>query len=309
MFALVWSLPILSGLADALSRGVIKLTKVHKFILVAGGYFFALPFYFIWLLFEGIPDVHPVFWWVIAGHVPLLTLANIFTVEAHRSSPLLLTAPYLSLTPAFLLVTAPLMGVGLPTVWGVLGVLVITAGLYLLNTKDSRAGFLDPLKQLRAERGSRLMLVVGVIFAITANFDYLAFVNANAPFYLLVDHGLAGITSIVIAITYLGVGRMTKQELVPQGSWWPLVFYGVMIAASVVPHMLAFVWIPVVPYVIAGKRAGMILFTVGIGLVIAVIKQFGGRYTSEREHLQWRIPGTLMMVAGMVIIIFWGRNP
>ncbi len=308
MAILVWSLPLLSGLADAFSRGVIKLTSVHKFILVAAGYLFAMPFYLVWLAIEGVPEVRPAFWWVIAGHVPLLALAQVLTVEAHRSSPLILTAPYLSLTQAYLLVTAPIMGGGWPTIWGALGVLVITFGIYALNTKDNQVGFLAPFKQLGAERGSRLMFMVGAIFAITANFDYLGFENASAPFYLLVDHGLASVVCVSLALGYLAHGRATWKELNPTGSWRPLMVYGGTIAISVIPHMLAFIWIPVVPYVIAGKRAGTILFTVGIGLAIAVMARFGSRYASEREDLKWRILGVLLMVVGMLMIIFWGKG-
>lgn len=161
----VWSLPLLSGIADASARGVIKLTKVHRLTLIAAGYLFALPFYLVWLVLEGAPRVYPIFWLAVGFHIPLLLLANIMTVEAHRSSPLILTAPYLSLTPAFLLITAPLMGGGSPTWLGGAGVLVITFGLYILNSQNGYGGWLKPFKNLAKERGSRLMLAVAFIFA------------------------------------------------------------------------------------------------------------------------------------------------
>jgi len=103
---LVWLLPIGAGVADAAKRGVIKLTKVHTFTLLGGGFLFALPYEIAWLFLERPEQVDPSFWFVMLLQVPLLVIAMILTVEAHRTSPLLLTAPYLALTPAFLLVTS-----------------------------------------------------------------------------------------------------------------------------------------------------------------------------------------------------------
>ncbi len=319
---LVWSLPLVSGFADAASRFVIKLTTVRKFALVAAGYLFALPFYVPLLAAEGIPVVQPLFWLVLAVHVPLLIIAQVLTVEAHRASPLIVTAPYLALTSVFLLVTSPVMGGGTPNRWGALGVVVLTVGLYFLNTRegarelkekgairdDREFDLLAPFRRLAVERGSQLMVGVAAIFAITANLDYLALTSANASFYLLVDHGIAGAICAVLAVIYWRKGLVPANETAPRDGWWWLPLYGLVIAASVVPHMLAFWWVPVVPYVIAGKRAGAIGFSVGMGIVVASIPSLGTRYVEERQNLGWRLIGVAFVILGMLIIIFWGKS-
>ncbi|MBU1036589.1 hypothetical protein KKF32_00960 [Patescibacteria group bacterium] len=306
-----WLLPPVAGVADGLTRGIIKLTKVHKFILIGFGFLFALPYYLGWLMIEGIPVVQPLFWKTVAFHVPLMILALILQVEAHRCSPLILTAPYLSLTPAFLLIISPILGGGRMTVWGVIGVLIITVGLYLLNTKtetDSQnVSLLAPLRQLKKEKGSRYMLWVSFLFAVTSNLDYLAFKNSSLPFYLAIDHGLIGIICVILALIYRTSGRIKPKEITPKGSWRILMLMGVALACSTIPFLLALIWNPVVPYAISGKRIGMILTTVGIGLVISVIKRFRGRHSEEHAQLKCRIPGILLMIIGMVIIIYWGK--
>ena len=75
---------------------------------------------------------------------------------------------------------------------------------------------------------------------------------------------------------------------------------------EVILHLIAFRWIPVVPYVISGKRAGAILLTVGLGFILGIILKHKD-YQDERQNLKYRIPGTALMVIGMVIIICWGK--
>ncbi|OGF66171.1 hypothetical protein A2757_01410 [Candidatus Giovannonibacteria bacterium RIFCSPHIGHO2_01_FULL_48_47] len=305
MNLLMWIFPIISGLFEAFNRNVIKITKIHNFLLLSGGYLTALPFYLVWLYLEGFPEVHPDFWWAVSWHVPLWTLAMILTVEAHRSSPLILTAPYLALTPAFLLIISPWMGGGTPTPLGVGGVLLITAGVYLLNTKEGKVEIFEPFARLYRERGSRLMLLVAIIAAVTSNLDYTALVNANAPFYLLIDHGLIALVTIALAGIYFGLDRINREEL-QSNSPWPFVLFGISIAGASAAFILALKFIENVPYAVAGKRAGMILATVGSGLLLGSFRAFRGQYSREKEDLRYRLPGTALVVSGMIIVILWG---
>lgn len=313
MQTFAWALPLVSGFMDAVFRGIIKVTDVHRFTLAAGGHLFALPIYAVWLLAEGMPPVHPTFWLWVSAHVPLYALITVLIVEAHRSSEMILTLPYLSLTPAYQLLISPIpasiTGRGWPTVWGVLGVLVLVGGIYLLNTRDDQVGFLEPFKRIRFERGSRLMFYAGAIAGVSGVLDYLAITSANVPLYLLADHGIVGLVLAGLALYYVRRGWALAKEMSPAGAWKALAAFGGVTAAVGIPHAMAFRWIPEVAYVFAAKRAGTILFGVGIGLALATLKRFGGKYAGEREHLKWRIPGVLLVVAGMVLIILWGRSP
>src|SRR3989338_6645422 len=150
----IFALPIISGVFEAANRNIMKLSKAHTLVLLSLGYLFTVPFYVVWLWVEGIPKIGPNFWWAVFFYVPLWSIAMILTIEAHRRSPFILTAPYLALTPAFLLVSSPLMGGGYPTRLGVLGVLFVTFGVYFLNVKEGQNGILDPFIQIGKEKGS-----------------------------------------------------------------------------------------------------------------------------------------------------------
>lgn len=318
MIGLAWFLPLLSGACDAGARYVIKTTKVHKFTLVSAGFFFALPVYVIWLMFVGIPVIHKDFWIAVLLHVPLVAMANVWIVEAHRESPLILTMPYLSFTPAFLLFSAPLMSYaaslfglswefGNPTIFGAVGVLALTVGLYVLNIQSGKIGFWAPLRAFAKESGSRKMFFVSFIFAFTANLDYVAFKSANAPTYALIDQGLVAIIIAVLAVRRGKGNRANVDPISPVGNFRALGLYGLVIACSIVFHMMAFVWIPTVSYVIAVKRTGGILLTVLLGIVLGWAFKHKD-FVKENEDLKYRLPGTAIMIIGMLVIILWGKT-
>ena len=302
---LVWLLPIFSGVCDAASRNLIKTTKkVHGLSLVAAGFIFALPYYAAWLAWQGIPEVGPAFLPAVALHVPLVLVANVLLVEAHRSSPMLLTMPLLALTPALTLVSAPLMGGGEPTRLGSVGVIAIVVGLYILNIKKDEVGWFGPIRSIAKDRGTKFMLVVNVIFAITSNLDYIALENANESFYLLVDHGLAGVTMAGVAVIYGVSGRANTRP--PRGSVRTFALFGSLVALGVAGQMLAFRFIPMVPYVIALKRSGGIFFATSYALTQA--KRGHPEYDGELENVGARIVGAATMLAGMLLVILWGKE-
>lgn len=308
---LAWLLPFLSGVCDALSRDAIKRSKIFNTALAGGGFLFALPLYGLWLYFEGVPAANLTFWIAIAVHVPLLTLAYIMTIEAHRdkNASMALTMPYLSFTPAFSLITSPLMESGMPTIFAGIGIVILTIGAYVLNIQNGSVGFLAPIKAFSKIKGSKLMLGVAIIFSVTANLDLIAVRNAehNVPFYLLMDHGLVSIVMIGLTFFYYCTNRISKIDIgINKSSLRVFPMFGTLFAGSAVLHILAFKWISVVPYVISVKRGGSIVLAILLGIFMGFILKH--KDYQERKNIQHRIPGALLMVIGMIVIILWGKN-
>lgn len=317
----IYLLTLISGAADAANRVVIKVTHVSSYTLLGFGYLFAQPYYLAWLFFSGIPEVRPEFWWAVQRHVPLFALASILTVEAHRRGPLILTATYLTFTPAFMLFTSPWMGGGSPNAIGAIAVLGLVVGAYVLHTKelqegvnlrpDQRRDLLAPFRELARERGSLLMLAVSFIFAFTANLDYIAFRAASIPFYLAVDHGAVSAICFLLALIYWALGRReidpktgAGRTFSPAGSWGAFALWGVFAGFSTIPNYIALYQIEVVPYAFAGKRMGTILFSVLYGIVLGSF----ARFADERKHIRWRLAGVGIMVASMLAIMLWGKD-
>jgi len=195
----------------------------------------------------------------------------------------------------------------MPTVLGGIGVLIIAIGIYILNTMEGSVSPLDPFRTLKSDRGARMMFAVSAIYSVTANFDYLAMVRANEAFYLVAVHVLMSMLCLALAVVYRATGRVEAQDLSPSGAWLALVAFGFMVALMVIPHMLAFRFIPNVPYVIVTKRAGFMVFAVLMAIWLGVSKRFSGEYRDEASNLKYRIPGIIVMFIGMTLIILYGQ--
>ena len=309
---LVWLFPIFSGVADAVAQTTMRLTKAHRFLLLAFGHLFAIPFYLVWWAYAGGSVLHWTFWVVIAIHVPLWAIALTLIVESRRIAPLTLTTPLQSVLMVLLLALSPLAGTGTPNGWGALGILILTFGLYVTVMSGAKAdgerlGFLEPVRRVATDRGSRLMLYAQGISAITANLDLLALRRASAPVYLLVDHALIALVAAGLAVGYRRRHRMTEVEAEWRGSAFAFALFGAATALGVIAQMLALQWLQNVPYAVAGKRGGMIAFTFFAGLLISSGWWFGSRQAGEREDLRYRIIGTLLVLLGMLAIVFWGK--
>lgn len=318
---------LLSGFFDAGFRTVIKVTNIHRFILAAGGHIFALPIYVVLIAIVGIPEIRPLFWWGVAVHIPFYVMINILIIEAHRdSSPMIVTMPYLALTPVFQLFLAPIQYLitetGWPTIFGFIGVVIVVLGVYFLNTRDKELtfgrpmSFLDPFKRIKAERAPRLMFFVAVLAGCAGIPEYIAIANTQslnplgrASFYLLIDHGITGVIFIGLAFLYTWLDRIKKSDLkIDKRQWGILLLFSLLSAATALGTALSYQWLPEVAYIFAAKRSGAIFFGVGIGLVLALLKCFGGKHKGELQHLKWRISGMAVIIAGMLLILLLGRS-
>lgn len=71
-----------------------------------------------------------------------------------------------------------------PSILGLTGIFLITIGAYLLKIKESKK-ILDPLKKLWEERGVQLILVVILIYSVTANIDKIGVQESSAVIWPL----------------------------------------------------------------------------------------------------------------------------
>lgn len=315
---LFWSLPIFSGFADAAARGVIKKSTLHPFALNAGGYLFTLPWYAAWLFVSGMPEVQPAFWITIFLVIPLSVLGVILTVKAHQRSPLTLTAPFLSITPAAQYILAPAaIVIGMyflpslvwkwPNIWGASGIPMLIAGIWMLGLREKHRGILGPFRFLKNDSGARFIFIVGLLWGVTGYLDFVGFQQANKPFYLLVNHGLISIFCTTLSFKEIKRGTVILKDLFTVDSYKAYIFYGSTVAASMILQLLAYEKIPLVPYVISGKRVGLILFAMGIGVLLAKFtRDSKEKYSGERQDLRFRLSGAVLMITGMLIVIFLG---
>lgn len=245
---------------------------------------------FLWLAVAAGPPVSLVssFWtWLAVGGV-LGGVTYWLYGLALKAGDLSLTLPMLAFTPLFLLVTSPLTLGEFPEPGGLCGIALVVAGAYVLNLRERKSGVLGPIKALWTRRGPRLMLAVAAIWSIGANLDKLG-LRASSPLFW----GAAVYTATFLALLgprLVKKSRAGRRLPLPP---WPVVVAGLLEAVGIVCQMHA---LPLtqVSYVIAVKRLS-IVFGVLLGALVL-----------REPDLAHRLPGALLMVAGVFFIAVFG---
>ncbi|MGM0550868.1 MAG: EamA family transporter [Bacteroidota bacterium] len=248
-------------------------------------YIFSLPLLAAALFFVPVPEIGEQFWLALIAGSLLNTLANILYMNAIKLSDLSLTVPLVTFTPLFMLLTSPIIVGEFPSLWGIVGIVLIVGGSYSLNLKARSQGFLAPFRALLREKGARLMLLVAFIWSLSSNFDKMGILNSSALYWaFLVNVGITiGITPIVL----LKEKKLAQQLRDNKGN---LSLVGLFNGATILFQMIA-VSLTLVAYVIAIKRSS------------AVISVVFGKIFFGEKGLKQRLIGALIMLLGVVAIM------
>lgn len=223
--------------------------------------------------------------WIPAGvSIACNTVTAILQVRALRHD-LSMTLPITALSPVFLLASEPLLTGRLVPMYGMLGVLVIGFGLYVLNLPVLRTrGAFGPFKNIWFEPGQRLMFIVVAIWAITAPLDKTAVATCDPIWYPVALHG--GICLLLTPILF----RKTSREGASVWRAWRLGSIGLLSGAGTLLQMLSFASAPTATYVIALRRFS------------APLSSLWGWLYFKEPHMRERLLGTCIMTAGAAII-------
>lgn len=245
---------------------------------------FAIPFLVTALLIDGIPVIQNPFWYSMIASGFLNLIAIMLFTRSLKLSPISISIPMLAFSPVFLLITSPIMINEFPTLWGVIGILFIVFGAYLLNVDRNKMSLAGPFVSIFKEKGPFLMLGVAGIWSVSANFDKVG-VQSSSPFFyaLAVFVFVSIILSIVLMIqskkNFLVIKKNIKKLL-------PLGMFGSLVAIFQT-HSYE---LEIVPYVIAIKRTS-ILFSSIAGFV----------FFNEKQMKQ-RLMAIGIMIIGVFII-------
>jgi drug/metabolite transporter (DMT)-like permease len=266
--------------ADTLSKRALRETEDMVIVWVREGY--ALPFLAIALLFAPMPSLDGRFWAALAVLVPLEVAALMLYVKAIRLSPLSLSVPYMALSPVFIVFISFISLGERPSAGGVAGILLIAAGAYLLNARASEGGALGPLRAIARERGSVLMIIVALIYAVTSTLGKVA-INHSSPVFF----GFFYPFTLTVALSAILLVR-GKLRLVASR---PRVFLpiGMTTAVMILSHFTA-LSLTQVAYMISVKRTS---------LIVSVIF---GRLVFKEAGVGRRLVYSSIMAAGVALI-------
>jgi len=248
--------------------------------------FFPLPFLYTFLGIQKLPPIGPHFGKALLVSGSLLTVASILYIKAIKASDLSVTVPMLTFTPLFMLVTSPLILGEFPRPLGLLGILFIVAGSYLLNFKDRHKGYLVPFKSLVKIKGPRYMLVVALLYSIGSNVDKIGVQNSSPIFWVIAINIFLTVAMFPIMIYK---SRRNLQQISP--GYKALFPIGLASALTLIFQMTA-INLVLVTYVISIKRTSAIM---GVLFGYLIFKEKG---------IKERLVGVLIMIIGVIFIAF-----
>lgn len=224
--------------------------------------------------------IGPNFWWVLVLDGGLNALAFYCYIRAFRYSEASLVAPLMLFTPAFLIVTSPLMlGQSIPFI-GVVGVLCTVVGAFFLGQERGIWRRIFSVRFLLEDKGARYMLATAAIWSITSNLDKIGLDSAPLLLWSASINTMIALYSVVFLLALDGIPRLS-------GSWKALV-PGTTNALGYLLQMFALQTL-YVPYVIAIKRLSALGTVIGSGVL------FG-------ERTRDRLIGTIIMLLGTMLM-------
>lgn len=246
---------------------------------------FSLPALALYLIVKGLPEVQPAFWPALAVNA-VLSLASFYLyVTALHRGDLGLTYPLLALTPILLVPVEWILLGTRPGLQGLAGILLVVAGVYLLNYGGGEGGLLAPFRAVARDSGARRMLGVAAIWAVSGVIDKVAVLHSSPGFY--------GTTlSAALALGFLPlVWREGSRPARPTSlrRLGLLLVQGLLFAAMFVCQMEA-LRLTLAAYVITLKRSG------------ALLSVLLGSLFFEEARMGQRLAGTVVIVLGVLLV-------
>ncbi len=229
-------------------------------------------------------NIHFWYGFLCAGVIQIT--ASVLYMQAIANGDISTVVPMLSFSPLFLLIFGPIIIGEFPNGMGLAGIVLIVAGSYLLNLDLKRMNLLEPFKSMIKNKGTRLMFIVSILWALSGTFDKISITNSSVIQHITFTNLLI----FIVITTYLLYKKKLKWEII-KGAKGNLALISGFTTASYFFHYSALA-LTLVAYVVALKRmSGM--FAVILGAVFL-----------KEANIKQRILGSFIMFIGVLLIVF-----
>jgi len=249
---------------------------------------YSLPLFGAALIFISVPDLNAEFFWYLIISIPLNGVAYILYMKAIKISPLSLTAPYLALTPAFMIVPGYIFLDEMPDIWGIIGILTTCTGSYILNLDPKNRTLLGPVKAIFRETGSMLMFIVSFLYSFCAVIGKMGIIYSSPLFFTISFSLLFNIFLLIFLFAFRKIHLNTFKNFSGIG-----VIAGILLFFHSYFHGLA-ITLTKASYMISVKRLSVLFSMIFGGLVF------------KEKNIGLRLLGAVFMLMGAVMITVMG---
>lgn len=228
------------------------------------------------------------FWPLIAVMIPLELTAYVSYLRAIRTAPISLADPFLAFTPLIAALTGWLFLGERVTAGGLAGVVIVTAGAYVLLIDRAADGILAPFHAMARIPAIRLMLLTAGLYALTSVLGKRAIALSGPTLFPFLYFSANAVAFTPIALREASTGGALLRSVRQQ---WPLyLLAGGITSMALLAHSFGIQRAPVA-YFLSIKR---------LSLLVSVL--YGGLWFRE-DSLPQRFLGAGLMLAGSVLII------
>ena len=283
-------LGIALALVMALLKGVQSIYQrrnaldTDEFITAFSSRIFGAPVLLLAIAFYGVPDLTPNFLLLAVPQSAVIAGTSILIAKAYKASDASIVTPMFAVSPILVLFTSFIMLGEIPDPLGIVGVILIAVGAYILKIKNVKS-ILEPLKKLWHERGVQIILVVIAIYSVTANIDKIG-VNMTSP--VMWPLTVYTLSSMIMLPVMMKKSSDWKGQIARD--WKPLALLGGLGGLTILLQMMA-LELTLVSYVISIKR---------LSIPVTVILSY--YLLNEKEGFAERILGSALMALGVILI-------
>jgi len=221
----------------------------------------------------------------VIGSAGLNAIAHLASTRALKLADASLVTPLLIFSPVFtVLISAVFLG-EIPSARGLLGVGLVLIGAYWLNYK-SGLGWLTPFKSLALTPGVALVLLAGLLWAITPLFEKTAILHTSPENPRFAAFVATALLTLILTPSVIARGRSSLQRLTLHRR--DLFFAGLIAGIA-----------PVLGYTAYSLGlVGYVATLFKLSTLMTLVWSF--LFLGERGLAQ-RLPGSLVMVIGAIL--------
>lgn len=164
---------------------------VFSSLLLLGGIVLAL----------GIPEVRPLFYLTVAVRVLFDTFALLTYGKALQHGDISYVAPLFNFSAIITVFISYAINAEFPSLLGMLGILLVVSGAYLLNFKLGQADILQPFKNMLKNKAAVYMLVSAVLYGIVFSISKIGIDNSSVSFFTFTS--ALGMSVTLFCIAYI----------------------------------------------------------------------------------------------------------
>ena len=226
------------------------------------------------------------FWPVLIINAFLNALAIILFWRGVKLSDLSLAIPLITFIPIFVLIISSFLTHEIPSFFGIIGVMIIVMGAYLLNLDKKIRNVWQPFYAIIHKPGSKFILIVTILWSFSTVLDKIAILKSNPVIYLFYLN-LATMLILLPLVLFKFVGKIKPK------------YFLIMLVMGVIAGMGLLTQFNAVKYTfvsyVSAIKTSSVIFTIILG-----------HFIFKEKNIKERLSGSVVMILGALLIIFYG---